>query len=92
MKNMNRLPGIENGAPRVEATVFGCLAAAGVAAILLTVSSYVKFVGGRAAVVAALAGRPAHSRPAPAGMGEGTLTNVNRIETRAAVAPDPNKV
>jgi hypothetical protein len=89
---MKRLPGIEKGPPRAEAAVFGCLALAGIAAILLAISSYAKFVDGSDEVVAALGGRPAVIKPAPVGLDEITLTNVNHIETRTTVAVDPNKV
>ena len=89
MKIMKRLPGTESGTPRTEELVFGCLGLAGIAAILLALTSYARFVDGRDAVVAALEGRPLN---VPVNAVLNTPTNVTRIETKAGASPDPNKV
>lgn len=87
---MKRLPGAEDAAPRLEATVFGSLALAGLAAILLTTASYARYVEGRDAAVAILEGRPSLESPANATLT--SPTNVTRIETKAIVAAHPGKV
>lgn len=87
---MKRLPGAEIAAPRLEATVFGSLALAGLAAILLTTASYARYVEGRDAAVAVLEGRLRLESPANATLT--SPTNVTRIETKAIVAAHPGKV
>jgi len=89
---MKRLPGVETAAPRFEASAFGTLASAGVLAILMATASYARYVVGREAIVAALEGKPAVETILPANAGFTSPTNVTRIETKAAVSPNPDKV
>ena len=88
---MKRLPGAEVAAPRLEATVFGSLALAGLAAILLTTASYARYVEGRDAAVAVLEGKPSLESPVPANATLTSPTNVTRIEMKAIVAAHPGK-
>lgn len=89
---MKRLPGAEVAAPRLEATVFGSLALAGLAAILLTTASYARYVEERDAAVAILEGKLGLEPPATANATLTSPTNVTRIETKAIVAAHPGKV
>lgn len=90
--DMKRLPGAEIAAPWSEAPVFGALALAGVIAILFATASYARYVTGRESMVAALEGRSAPEAAVPINAGLTSPTNVTPIETKAAVAADPNKV
>lgn len=89
---MKRLPGTEKAATRLESGVFGSLALAGVAAILLALGAYSRFVAGQDAVVAALEGRPNLHPPVPADPLPLAPTNITRIETKTIAPADPDKV
>ncbi len=64
--------------------MFGCLAAAGVAAVLMAASVFANFADDGTAGMAAGRSRSA--------TGSATFTNGNNIETRTTEAADPNKV
>lgn len=79
-------------ATRFEAGVFGSLATAGVAAILLALGPYSQFVSAREAVVAALEGRPHPASPSPVYLSPLAPTNITCIKPKAVATAGPNKV